>query len=707
MTLAGIALISAGAMAQDHKCGTTEAMDEAIKNNPAIQKQLDEFELKYKKIMEDKAANKAAATNYGRQIVPIVIHVIHDYGTENVSEAQCLDAVRVLNEDFQRIAADSNQIASAFFPIRGNANLEFRLAKLDPNGNCTNGITRTYTPLTNNAGDNVKALISWDTKKYLNIWVANTVVSGSSGDIVGGYAYYACSAPAPNYEGVIVSYRQFGSIGTSGGVFSARTLSHEVGHSLNLAHTWGNSNDPGLASNCNIDDGVADTPNTIGSSGCNLSQVTCGTLDNVNNIMDYASCPRMFTEGQVDRVRAAIDTTSNCQYRKYLSTYANLVATGVVDGFVSNCAPVADFNVVNRQICQGNTITYANMSYQAAPDSVRWVFEGGSPSTSSDSLVTVNYNIPGTFTVKLYAYNQYGVDSLVRSQIIRVLSSPGSIQVPYLEGMESSTWPVNSATDSTVNWSEETTTSNNWERTTTAYVSGTASARIKLSAIQNGRINSFVSSPIDMSNISSSTHRLYFKLAYAQRSLSGQGSSDLLRVQFSTDCGLTWITKYSKLGTALNTIGGGTAATTFVPTASDWRTETVTMASIAGKSSVMVKFQCTSNVGTYIYIDDININSIASGIEDSELQHTLQFGIYPNPSDGDAQISYYLDEQTPVKIEVRDITGKQVGNTLDELQAEGNHELMFSELVHNAANGLYVLHISTDKGILVRKFVKN
>ena len=70
-----------------------------------------------------------------------------------------------------------------------------------------------------------------------------------------------------------------------------------------MSHTWGGTNDPGLEENCSDDDGIEDTPNSIGSSGCNLSQNTCGSLDNVQNYMDYASCSKMFTEGQKSVMR--------------------------------------------------------------------------------------------------------------------------------------------------------------------------------------------------------------------------------------------------------------------------------------------------------------------------------------------------------------------------------------------------------------------
>ena len=91
--------------------------------------------------------------------------------------------------------------------------------------------------------------------------------------------------------------------------------------------TWGSSNLPGLEENCEMDDNVEDTPNTIGWSSCDLSGSTCGSLDNVQNYMSYSFCSRMFTYGQKQRMRAAaLSTTAQ---RNQLSVLSNLQATGV------------------------------------------------------------------------------------------------------------------------------------------------------------------------------------------------------------------------------------------------------------------------------------------------------------------------------------------------------------------------------------------
>lgn len=113
-------------------------------------------------------------------IIPVVVHVVYSSTLQDISNAQIHSQIQVLNEDFQRKNADKENTPPAFSNVAGSANIEFRLAKVDPNGNPTDGIIRTrtsvavFTPKANNVkfistdGSN-----AWNTRYYLNIWVCN------------------------------------------------------------------------------------------------------------------------------------------------------------------------------------------------------------------------------------------------------------------------------------------------------------------------------------------------------------------------------------------------------------------------------------------------------------------------------------------------------------------------------------------------------
>ena len=147
-----------------HRCGTDAATKEFIEKHPELKMNIENLEQSLNSI-DINSLQKNRAGNY---IIPIVFHVIHNYGPENISEAQIKDQVRVLNEDFQKRNADTNLILSTFKPLIANVGFEFRLATIDPQGNCTNGIDRIASHRTF-FGDETSKLNPWSRNRYLNI----------------------------------------------------------------------------------------------------------------------------------------------------------------------------------------------------------------------------------------------------------------------------------------------------------------------------------------------------------------------------------------------------------------------------------------------------------------------------------------------------------------------------------------------------------
>jgi hypothetical protein len=307
------------------KCGTTQAMKDLFAKDP---KAAEECRLLWE---NNKYTEKDGVDSTTVYRIPIVFHIIHQYGPENISDAQVLDQMRILNEDFRKLNADTADIVPEFVPFAWDSKIEFYLAKLDPQGNCTNGIEHLFSN-TSNGGDDYSKLNQWNRTKYLNVWVTNTI--GSAG--VAGYAYYPDATGGGFFfaDGIIILNDYIGSIGTSN-AFRSRALTHEIGHYLSLAHTWGNTNDPDVA--CG-DDGVQDTPLTEGSETCVLNRNSCedepgpgspfttDVIDNVQNYMEYSYCSMMYTKGQTQRMRLALN--SEAGGRSNLWSAENLVATG-------------------------------------------------------------------------------------------------------------------------------------------------------------------------------------------------------------------------------------------------------------------------------------------------------------------------------------------------------------------------------------------
>ncbi|MDX9751629.1 MAG: M43 family zinc metalloprotease, partial [Flavobacteriales bacterium] len=489
--------------------------------------------------------------------IPVVFHIIHNNGPENIPNENVHDAMRILNEDFNKENPDWPQVQPTFLPLVADVDVEFVLARKDPQGNCTNGITRTVSGLTHEGEESMKALIQWPRNKYLNVWVCAN--AGGSGVL--GYTYTPNNAQfMPTQDGIVVRYNALGTLPPANSGFS-RTLTHEVGHWINLQHTWGGSNTPGLQSNCNMDDGVADTPNTTGyTSGCNLSASSCdGTLDNVENYMDYTDCSRMFTNGQKARMLAALN--SGTASRNQLWTAANLAATGVSTP-ATLCA--AAMLPGPKVICEGNSITFTDISYNLTTGRT-WSFPGGNPATSTAANPTVTYDTPGTYNVVLTAIN--GAQQVTTTSTAHVTVVAGQ-DVPLTEGFETyaslddSPWTVINPMNSSFGY---------FELTDLAAYAGTKSARMRNHAMVTGQVHELISGSYDMSGVDEIT--INYRYAYARRNSS---SNDRLRVFVSNNCGENWSLRQMLTGGyLLNTVGAPISGG-FVPTADQWAGATAT-----------------------------------------------------------------------------------------------------------------------------------
>ncbi|MCC6691229.1 MAG: hypothetical protein IT235_06810 [Bacteroidia bacterium] len=281
-------------------CGYAEQLRKLIQKNPTIVTQMDAFQ-KYQAeyIAKQKVSKMPASQQY---IIPVVFHVLHNYGPENITDAQIIQAVSIINRDYNKKNADTISVRSPFNNIIANCDFEFRLARIDPKGNCTNGIEHIQTAQTY-MGDDAAKFSQWPRDKYMNIWVSNTLPTA-------GQAAYAFQPPSVSgisspLDGIMCLYTYVGDNGTSN-PSNSRTLTHELGHSLGLSHTWGNTNNPEVA--CG-DDGIADTPPTQGDNpGCkNPLNFTCSkktmsktyTFDSVN-VSSGTTDPTPIIPGAVD-----------------------------------------------------------------------------------------------------------------------------------------------------------------------------------------------------------------------------------------------------------------------------------------------------------------------------------------------------------------------------------------------------------------------
>ncbi|MGI9191756.1 MAG: fibronectin type III domain-containing protein [Chitinophagaceae bacterium] len=240
----------------------------------------------------------------GIKTIPVVVHVIYRTANENISDAQIMSQIDILNKDFRKLNTDWTNTPAPFINSVADCGFQFCLAQVDPNGNPTTGIIRVPTTVTSfTADDKVKFTAqggddAWDRNKYLNIWVCN----------MAGYLGYASFPGSPaNVDGIVVQHSAFGSGGNTVWPYNlGRTATHEIGHWMNLFHIWGDD-----GTGCLGSDRVDDTPNQAGyNTTCQtFPKVSCNNGPNGDmfmNFMDYTpdACMYMFTNGQKLRMDA-------------------------------------------------------------------------------------------------------------------------------------------------------------------------------------------------------------------------------------------------------------------------------------------------------------------------------------------------------------------------------------------------------------------
>jgi len=384
--------------AQERECSTMENLEYRKQLDPQLERRMEQIEEFTQARVSEMQTNRIDGDII---TIPVVVHVIYSNSNENISDAQILSQIQVLNDDFRRLNADADNTWSQ----AADTQIQFCMATVDPSGNTTNGITRKSSSRTSwGTNDAMKSsaqggVSPWDTSEYLNMWVCNI-----GGGIL-GYAQFPGGSAAT--DGVVMSPQYFGSsAGGSGFYLSApfdlgRTTTHEVGHFLNLRHIWGDGN-------CNADDFVADTPTSDAANyGCATGHISCSSVDMVQNYMDYSddSCMNLFTQGQKDRMRAVLGVggsrrslalSDKCDVGGTTPTCTDGIQNGDetgVDCGGSSCAPCqtgCSDNQVNVSITLDN---YPEETAWAITNSSNQTVASGSYSSANPDGSTVSEDL--------------------------------------------------------------------------------------------------------------------------------------------------------------------------------------------------------------------------------------------------------------------------------------------------------------------------
>jgi PKD repeat protein len=618
--------------------------------------------------------------------IPVVFHILHAYGEENISKEQIEDQIRIINEDFQRQNADASNTRAIFADRAADFELEFKLARVAPDGSCTEGITRKYDPVnmiedfTDRDNEAKTSVAAWDRDKYLNIWIVKEILSNEEGTIL-GYAQFP--GQRATTDGIVMIHDRVGSIGSASASDKGRTLTHEIGHWLGLFHPF--------QSGCFGGDGVSDTPPVAEASyGCtagqNINSCTNDSPDEpdmVENYMDYANgaCMNAFTNGQLVRVEGYLSSTSG---RALNISSANLIATGVNTS--PTCGPIADFWYDSEKtiICEGGNIEFKDLSYNGPVTDRTWKFEGGMPATSVAPNPVVIYNTAGVYKVELEVSNSEGTANIVREFFITVKPAIAQFSAPLGQDFENS--------NSTNTWELEVIGEYGWKRSIARGFSGTSSLQsiVDENTPDNQRVSA-ISTPIDLASYANAVN-LHFKYAYARRS---SAASEILIVMASTDCGENWANLEAMNSSKLETSG---VSPDWLPTSpSDWMSKEIDLSRYQDESNLLIRFDVIANQGNSVLLDDINFGRFALSVPSYESD--LELALVPNPAQNKVQLKG-LDNSANAIVSIVDITGRLLlQQNLDPQNATINTETL--------VNGVYSVVVISEYKSWSKKLIIN
>lgn len=695
-------------------CQTYNAMEQVFASDPSARVRYNEEQekLRLATIAYEESLKNIKTGAAFQYTIPVVFHILHMYGAENIPDANCISALANINNDYAASSSDVGTISSLFSSLYINSDIKFMLAHRDPSGNCTSGIVHHYNTNTNwnqsapNYAYSGTGAGQWNPTKYLNIYVVNQVCASSN----------TCASCA---SGCVVGYTyKPGTLGTGspGDVFviraawvnnnitNTRSLSHEIGHWLNLSHTWGNTNNAGVA--CG-DDGIGDTPITKGFySTCPSSATGSGCTaggENVENIMDYSSCPKMFTTGQTNAMRTAL--ASGVSGRNNLWTTTNLGPTQTDVNGTGLCSPIADFYgsygaAINiYTVCAGGSLNFNDVSYNATVTARTWAATGGGTVASPTAVTTgITFPTAGIQTVSLTVSNAAG--SSVFTRTVNVIAGPANYASTYQESFETAS-PALPA-----NWNIISTGGVTWARNTLGTAAtGTASYYMNNTVNQAGMVDILETPSYDFASNPGATFT--FKYAFAQKTATW---APVFKIQASSNCGGSWSDIYVPTPSTMASGSGGVTAAAFTPSSTaQWKLYTLTSHPAFNpfkvQSNVRIRFYFQENAsagaGNNLFLDDINFNGTL-GV--NELTKSIGFNVYPNPTAGSATIEFTLSEQANVSYNVIDVIGRVVEYQKTVSLEPGNHTYTVNAS-QTLKSGIYFVSFELNGQKMSRKLV--
>ncbi|HEU5289902.1 MAG TPA: M43 family zinc metalloprotease [Cyclobacteriaceae bacterium] len=660
------------------KCGTVPYMDNLFKKK-GLSQRTDQFEQWLQTKISQRKNRSNLRTQAGPYKIPVVVHVIHNgtpIGSEiNISDAQIISQLEVLNKDFKRLNSDAGNTPPEFLSVAGSLNIEFVFAKQTPEGLPTTGIVRVngiQPSWSVNQDEELKAVSYWPSEDYLNIWVTN---------LSGGYLGYA-QFPVSNLEGleefhdgiattdgVVIDYTVFG-VGASDPDYNlGRTTTHEVAHYFGLRHIWGDE------STCSGTDYVNDTPNQLDETyGCPTHPANeCSGSKMFQNFMDYTDdvCMNLFTQGQVDRMTVILEDPAVPRRSSLLNSH------GLED---PTCGSNSTVDVAITGVMEPGPVTCND-----DPELILNVSNLGCPIVTS---IKVEYNINNGPTQSITATGLSIFNDGSEAQInVGKLTLPvgvNSIAVKAaLVNGEADALPGNS--EATVTITRNTATDLVPFRKTfdDNKISSWTTANPQAGTLWNidnelraefrtqgsvGEQSWLVSPVLNLSLLKEAS--LFFDLSYLW---NGQ-DNDQLKILASTDCG----DSYYELDPGFNLQGSELS--------SNNERKYVSISSLTGREKVRLAFVATNASGNNIYVDNIEF-FVTDNPNPIDPQGEL-YAVYWNASAG-VDITFNLPERQKVGVALVDMMGREIERGLYYDILNQTISMPFQSI----STGLYVIRL--------------
>jgi len=350
---------------------------------------------------------------------------------------------------------------------------------------------------------------------------------------------------------------------------------------------------------------------------------------------------------------------------------------------------IADFSANFESFyCPGDTISFVPHCVASANATYQWTFTGAVPATSTLMYPKVVYTTTGSFDVTLIVTDNGASDTITKINFIRTINNG---VLPLQENFEAGSFNTDWKLQGTG------TTASNWNILNTAGGFGASSYSMQYDNYDydaQGAHDAVWTAKYDFTNVQ--TAKLFFDMAYTPY---GGQYSDTLEVRASTDCGVTFTSLYLKGGLNLATAPQLSSAA-FVPTAGQWRTDTIDVSLFTGNNEVLFSFENIGRYGQILYVDNINITALVNSVD--ELKNDFGISVYPNPVKDDLNLSLSgKDALNEIEIEIFNVIGKEI------FKKKIEHPGTDLRLPTSAfAAGFYFVKVSSGKGKGIARFNK-